>query len=49
MHRVCAMKLHPDRNPDPDAAKMMSDFNVAWDNIKERHFKIEKPKMEAIA
>jgi hypothetical protein len=44
-YRVCAMRLHPDRGGDE---KLMSSFNVAWDNIKERHFKIEKPKMEAL-
>lgn len=36
--RAC-MKLHPDKGNDP---KDMSDLNVAWDAIKEEHFKQKK-------
>jgi hypothetical protein len=34
-----AMRLHPDRGGD---AKQMTDFNHAWDVLKERHFKIQR-------
>jgi hypothetical protein len=39
------MKLHPDKGGDPVE---MSNFNIAWDAIKERHFKIKRV-MEQIA
>ena len=48
-YRMFALKLHPDRNPDnSQAATDMRDLNEAWDVIKEKHFKIEKPKMEQL-
>lgn len=34
-----AMRLHPDHGGD---AKLMTDFNHAWDVLKERHFKIQR-------
>lgn len=38
-----AMRLHPDRNNGSEAAaQQMSEFNVAWEVIKERHFKIQR-------
>ena len=42
-YRLAAMKMHPDRHPDnPNAGQRMSEFNEAWDVIKERHFGIVK-------
>jgi len=42
-YRLAALRMHPDRHPeDPSAGQKMSEFNEAWNVIKERHFKIVK-------
>lgn len=41
-----AMRIHPDRGGDPIK---MSEFNDAWDVLKERHFKIAKVVMAQTA
>jgi hypothetical protein len=41
VYRIAAMRMHPDKNPtDLNAGQKMSEFNEAWDVIKEKHFKI---------
>jgi hypothetical protein len=40
-YRLAAMRMHPDRHPeDSTAGAKMSEFNEAWDIIKERYYKI---------
>jgi hypothetical protein len=47
-YRLAAMRMHPDRHPEDESAGLrMSEFNEAWDVIKERHFKIAK-QMEQV-
>ena len=34
-YRALALKNHPDRNPSPDATRIMQEINNAYDNIKD--------------